>query len=250
MSEQFLIEPNIPQNKVKTVFAYCDDDKLKNIFEQLSIKVIEPIRNYKLDAPIGLHADVLANYIGNSKFFVDKNQSDLIKFLYNNIANVNIVDNVKSPYPQDCLLNFVDIGDYIICNRKIIPNAILEKISNKCIIDVSQGYSKCSVCVVKKNVIITDDISIYNAVSKYKEITSLYVEKGDVKIEKFDYGFIGGCCGLIDKDLLLFNGDLSLHTNYKEIADFLKKSNVKFIDIKGKPLTDIGSILPITEEVI
>ena len=250
MSEQFLIVPNIPQNKVKTVFTSCDDNKLKILFETLSIKVINPNRNCNLDTPVSLHADILANYIGNNEFYIDVNQNSLLNFVVSNKGIVNVVDNIKSPYPDDCLLNFVDIGDFIICNKKIIPNAILEKINNKCIIDVSQGYSKCSVCVVKKNVIITDDISIHNAVSKYDAVKSLYIEKGSVSIEKYNYGFIGGCCGLIDKDLLLFNGDLSLHTNHKEIVDFLKMNNVKYFDIKGKILTDIGSILPITEEVI
>lgn len=250
MSERFLTEPNIPQNKVKTVFAQIDDNALKNIFDNLSIKVIEPERNKDLDASISLHADILANHIGGSEFYIDKNQVALCDYISDNNGNVNLIKNIKSPYPHDCLLNFVDIGDYVICNKKIMLNTMLEKFDNKCIIDVSQGYSKCSVSVVKKNVIITDDISIYSAVSKYNEIITLYVEKGSVNIEKYNYGFIGGSCGLIDKDLLLFNGDLSLHTNYKEIVDFFEANNVKYIDIKGKLLTDIGSILPITEEVI
>jgi len=248
LSERFLIEPGIPQSKVKTVFAQCDDKALRFVFDNLSIKVIEPMVNRKLETPIGLHADVLINNTSNSEFFIDKNQKVLIDFLYKNGAKVNIIENIKSPYPQDCLLNFVNIGDFIICNKKIIPDTILEKISNKCIIDVNQGYSKCSVCVVKKNVIITDDIAIHSKVSKYSEISSLYVEKGSVNIEKYNYGFIGGCCGLIDKDLLLFNGDLSLHINHKDILKFLEKNNVKYVDIKGKPLNDIGSIIPITEE--
>jgi len=76
----------------------------------------------------------------------------------------------------------------------------------------------------------------------------LLIEKGSVHINKYDYGFIGGCCGLIDKNTLLFNGDLLLHSDFDKIKKFLYDNNVNFIDIKGKRLTDIGSIIPITEK--
>ena len=96
--------------------------------------------------------------------------------------------------------------------------------------------------------IITDDISIYNAVSQYDDIKSLLVEKGSVNILKYDYGFIGGCCGLVDKNVLLFNGDITSHSDFDKIKNFLYDNEVKYIDIKGKPLTDIGSIIPIMEK--
>ena len=52
---------------------------------------------------------------------------------------------------------------------------------------------------------------------------------------------------MIDKTLLLFNGDLSLHSDFDKIKNFLYDNDIKYIDIKGKPLTDIGSIIPIME---
>lgn len=248
MKERFLKNPNLPQCKVTTVFANCDDNALKSAFEKLSVKVMDVIQNELLDAPVSQHVDILANYVGKSTFLVDKNQKELCRFIENNDGKTVIIDNIKSPYPNDCLLNFADIGDYIICNKAILSQEILELLPDKQIIDVKQGYSKCSVCICKHNTVITDDISIFNALSRYDNIKSLFVEKGSVHIEKYDYGFIGGCCGLVDKDLLLFNGDLSTHTDFDKIKNFLYDNGVSYIDIKGKPLTDIGSIIPITEK--
>ncbi len=248
MSERFLKNPNLPSNKVTTVFANVDDFALKTLFDDLSIKVVSVQQNPLLDEPVSRHADILANYVGKS-YLVDKNQKELCNFIEKNGGKTVIVDNIKSPYPDDCLLNFADIGDYIICNKSILTQEILNELPNKTLIDTKQGYSKCSVCIVKRNAIITDDISVYNAVSQYDNINSLLVEKGSVHIEKYDYGFIGGCCGLIDKDLILFNGDLSSHTNFDKIEKFLYDNDVKYIDIKNKPLTDIGSIIPIFENV-
>lgn len=247
MNERFLNNPNLPDNKVTTVFAYCDDIALKKLFNDFSIKAVNVIENTLLDYPVRKHADILANYVGKSRFLTDKNQEELCAFLENQCGKWVLIDDIKSPYPNDCLLNFVDIGDYIICNKSILTEEIVKQLPKKPIIDVKQGYSKCSVCICKRNTIITDDISIHKAVSQYGDINSLYVEKGSVHIEKYNYGFIGGCCGLIDKDLLLFNGDLQTHTNFDKIEKFLYDNGVNYIDIKGKPLTDIGSIIPIME---
>ena len=248
MSEKFLNNPNTPDNKVTTVFADIDDFALKNIFDELSIKVVQVAENSLLDTPVSRHADILGNYVGKSTFLVDKNQDELCNFIKNNNGKTVIIENIKSPYPNDCLLNFADIGDYIICNKSILTEKIAEFIPQKEIIDVKQGYSKCSVCICKRNTIITDDISIYNAVSQYDDIKSLLVEKGSVNILKYDYGFIGGCCGLVDKNVLLFNGDITSHSDFDKIKNFLYDNEVKYIDIKGKPLTDIGSIIPIMEK--
>lgn len=248
MNERFLNNPNLPDNKVTTVFAYCDDIALKKRFNDYSVKVVNVIENTLLDSPVSKHADILTNYVGKSRFFTDKNQEELCTFLENNSGKWVLIDDIKSPYPNDCLLNFVDIGDYIICNKSILTEEIVKQLPKKTIIDVKQGYCKCSVCICKRNTIITDDISIHNAVSQYDNINSLLVEKGSVHIKKYNYGFIGGCTGLIDKDLLLFNGDLQTHTNFNKIENFLYDNGVNYIDIKGKPLTDVGSIIPIMEK--
>ena len=247
MSERFLNNPNLPENKVTTVFANVDDIALKKAFDDLSIKVVNVIENPFLDTPVSRHADILGNYVGKSTFLADKHQIELCRFVEDNNGKSVIIENIKSPYPNDCLLNFADIGDYIICNKSILTDEIVELLSKKTIIDVKQGYSKCSVCICGYNTILTDDKSVYNAVLQYDNINSLLIEKGSVHINKYDYGFIGGCCGLINKNVLLFNGDLSLHSDFDKIKKFLYDNNVNYIDIKGKPLTDIGSIIPIME---
>ena len=247
MKVRFLKNPNLPGNKVTTVYADIDNIALKNVFNNLSIEVVNVNENSFLDAPVSRHADILINYIGKSTFLSDKHQIELCKFIEDNNGKSVIIDNIKSPYPNDCLLNFADIGDYIICNKSIMSERIVDLLPDKTIIDVKQGYSKCSVCICGHNSIITDDKSVYNAVFQYDNLNSLLIEKGSVHINKYSYGFIGGCCGLIDKNLLLFNGDLSLHSDFDKIKNFLYDNNVNYIDIKGKPLTDIGSIIPIME---
>ena len=247
MSEKFLNNPNLPNKRVTSVFAYVDDIALKRLFNDLGINVISVSENPLLDSPVSRHADILANYVGKSTFMIDKHQTEFCRYIDNNGGYYNLIENIKSPYPEECLLNFADIGDYIICNKSLLTEEITRFLPSKTIIDVKQGYSKCSVCICKRNTIITDDISIYNALLQYNNIKSLLVEKGSVNIVKYNYGFIGGCCGLIDKNILLFNGELSRHSDFDKIKKFLYDNDIKYIDIKGKTLTDIGSIIPIME---
>ena len=52
----------------------------------------------------------------------------------------------------------------------------------------------------------------------------------------------------MNKDILFFNGDLSTHSDFDKIKNFLYDNGINYIDIKSKPLTDIGSIIPIMEK--
>lgn len=245
MKGKFIKNPNLPENDASVVIAANGDKSLLNALSQKSIKVLTTVQKPDLDVPVSNHGDILVHHICNSTFIVDESQKAIINYLTKRNCNLEIINSVCSPYPADCLLNCADIGDYLICKPAITHPAILSK--GKTIIYVRQGYAKCSVCVIGRNKIITDDISIYNAVKPFEDIKVLLIETGSIKIKKYDYGFIGGCSGLIGKNKLFFNGDLSTHKNYKDICNFLNEHNVAYFDIKNKPLTDVGSIIPIIE---
>lgn len=245
MNDKFLENPNLPRNDVSVVVAANCDKSLLKAFSDKSIKVFLTDVKAVLDSPMSFHADILVHHLGGKSFIIDKSQKTVIQHLTEYNCDIEFVTSVCSPYPNDCLLNCADIGDYLICNTAITHPSILN--THKIVINVRQGYSKCSVCIADRNTIITDDASVYNAVKPFDDIKCLLIEKGSVVIEKYDYGFIGGCSGLIGKNKLFFNGDLSTHKNYKEIYEFLSENNIAYFDIKNKPLTDIGSILPIIE---
>ncbi len=249
MIERFIENPNLPQDNVKVVISSLSDNSLVNALNEKSIKVL-PIKSKSLlDAPVSSHADILIHHLGGKDFIADSGQTKIIDFLGRNGGNVITTNKIKSPYPFDCVLNCVDIGDYLICRKAVTNEKILNYANShkKTVIDVKQGYSKCSVCVAARNTLITDDVSIFQSANKYADIKALLVEKGSVAIKKYDYGFIGGCSGLIGKNHLFFNGDLSSHKNFFEILKFLEENNIIYSDIKNKPLTDVGSILPIIE---
>lgn len=242
--------PNLPKSKVTYAAVSDYSPLLLKKLEELNIKALITQRSNCLSSEICYHSDMLLLNFAEGVVLIDESQkNNIVNYLTMGYRAEFLKNRVMSLYPTDSLLNTVVIGDKIICNPDTADKQILEfaaKADYK-LISVNQGYTKCSVCVVNDNAIITDDESIYNACSK-KGIDTLYISKGSVKLDGYDYGFIGGCTGLIDKNKLLFNGDINYHKDCNKIIDFLNTYNVYPVIIENEPLYDIGSILPLCEE--
>lgn len=245
MNSTFLINPNLPSNDVTDALVSNGDSGLISTLADLGINSLEMRQSPNLDRFCANHSDILAYHLGNGRFIVDKTAVNAFENY-----NISEIVNVCSPYPNDCILNAADTGDYIICNSKITHKSILKSAEkqNKQIINVNQGYAKCSVCIVKRNTVITDDMSIYQECEKVGGVSVLLVSKGSVALKGQNYGFLGGASGLIGENKLFFNGDLTYHKDYLAIKQFLGYHNVKYTDIKNKPLTDVGSIIPINQK--
>lgn len=243
--------PNIPKGRVRTVVVGTDDPLLINTLETHGISVIKTVESPNLDKRVSRHTDMLLLNIAPKELLMDSTQkSNLVKFLTIGYSVKELNSKVSSPYPKDSALNTVVLGDKLIYCPTAGCNNTLDyayKYGYK-LIAVKQGYVKCSVCPLDCNTAITDDESIYKALSK-NGIDCLLINKGSVQLSGFEYGFIGGCTGLIDKDKLLFNGDISFHSDSIIIERFLSEHGITPIIIKGRPLTDIGSIIPLCEEI-
>lgn len=240
--------PNIPQSEV-TVVAVSDaaDEALFHKLSELNIKVIKTLRSDHINV-IDFHTDLFLLNLFNGTLLIDESQKEsFVKYLTIGYK-LKEISGIKSPYPSDCGLNCVVMGDKLICNISTIHPAVLSfaEDNHYNIIKVNQGYTKCSVCVINNNALITDDESIYCSCQN-NQIDSILISKGSIRLNGFDYGFIGGCTGLIDKNKLLFNGDINYHKDCNKIIDFLNKYKVEPVVIKNRPLTDIGSVIPLCE---
>ncbi len=158
-------------------------------------------------------------------------------------------NSIRSPYPYDCGLCCVILGNTCIANINTIDPAIKKYCSAKCIkmIHVNQGYTKCSVAVVDENSIITSDHGISDVLSRagYDVLT---ISDGFIRLKGYDTGFIGGCCGYIDNNTLAFWGDINNHPDHLIIKDYLSKKGKKYINISDtEELTDYGSLIPLKQ---
>lgn len=254
---RLLSKPLLPESKIKTVFMSGKNNEFISVLsEDYDIDVIKAGENKNLDKQISDHADCNLVQIENTFFISDLNyKNKIVNYLtsksVNTLNNINIdliSDVVKSPYPDDVKLNVKTIGNSIICNSDYISTDIKRFITDKqiSIIHANQGYSACSSIVLNNNALITDDESIYRSSIRYG-IDTLLISKGSVKLNGYDYGFIGGTCGMIDKNLLAFTGNLSMHTDYVNIIAFFNKYNIDYVELRKGPLIDIGGIIPLFE---
>lgn len=247
---KYIEKPNLPQNPVAAVAISCTAGESIKKLSEFGIKAYEINHNMHLPIPVNSHADLQLLHVGNNDIFCQCEhlcigESEL-KFYIGKISAP-----IGNRYPDDVRLNCAFIGNKIICNEKTIAKEILDFAYNNdySIINVNQGYTKCSICIVNENAVITDDESIFAAAGKFLNDV-LFISKGSIGLRGYNYGFIGGCCGKIDKDKLAFNGELMSHRDFNNIIDFLNRNNIECIELCQGRLEDIGGILPLYEYIL
>lgn len=243
-------KPNLPDTRIKCA-VIGDYPQIESALNGLKIETVKLSKCCHLTAPVCRHADMLCCHLGATKILLERSQIDAAEKLNEFGFAPEFIDlstDVKNHYPFDVLLNAAFAGDNLIANTGTVSDIILKyAIQNGYrIINVKQGYTKCSVCVVNEEAIITDDTTIKSACDE-NGFDALLVEKGSVKLDGHAYGFIGGCTGLIDKDCLAFCGDIDRHSDAHKIKDFLKKHGVRPLSLFDGDLIDVGGILPIAE---
>ena len=240
----FLKEPNLPDSKVMHAVVSPQYPQVISALNESDIIPITVSAGENVLYTLRYHTDMLFSYLGNGAFAVERNQAHLrIELEKLGLDCVFGGVELKSDYPYDISLNSCIIGKYIICKSKNTPDFVK---NGRTVIDVKQGYAKCSCVPVDENSLITDDLSIYSAATDYG-LDCLLVKKGSVRLDGFDTGFIGGCCGKLAKDTLAFCGELTTHTDYMQIDSFLRERKVYPYPLFGGELIDIGSVIPITQ---
>ena len=201
-----------------------------------------------LAEPMSTHPDMLI-FIGFGSIVCHEYYYKCNKSLIDSIAHNSSLelivscDEISSSYPLDARFNACVVGNSLLCNTKNVSKHILGAATKHGanIIHVNQGYAKCSTLVVDDESIITSDIGIHNAVQG-SSINSLLISVGNVALDPYEYGFIGGASGT-SHDTIYFCGNLDLHPDYKKIISFISERGKKCVFLPFKKLTDMGSIL-------
>lgn len=246
---KFIKSSFIPDKKIN--LALVDNrityDMIKKLNE-LNIDIIKSIKCSETYNAISSHPDINLIKLNYENILVSPNLYDeydkiLTPLGFNLIKGKSIID---SKYPHNIAYNAVILGDKVIHNFNYTDENLLEFIekNNLTKIHVKQGYCKCSTCIVDENSIITSDKGIYNEAKKHN-IDSLLIENGHIDLFELNYGFIGGCSGLISENTLVFFGDINKHPNFLEIEQFVKSKNKSILSLSEEKLLDLGSLIPL-----
>ncbi len=242
---KFTDTPNLPKSRVKSAVIGDSYGEICDELIKLGIETIRLKPDYRFLPGLESHADMQVFNAGNGNFYINSIQEELCEIINKRGGSIIKIDfPQKALYPEDVLLNAAIVDKYLICNKNTVSRKILDYKDFE-IIDVHQGYSKCSVCPVNSEAIITDDISIYNDVKGSLDV--LLITKGDIVLRGFNYGFIGGASFKIDNDILAFTGQVKTHRDSDKIKSFLNNHSVNILELNNSELTDIGGIIQLTE---
>ncbi len=153
-------------------------------------------------------------------------------------------DSVGHKYPDTCRFNAVGVGDLLIHNLKYTDEKIRElygKISTKSVqLNVNQGYTRCNLLALDERNFITSDFGIKKVLEENGR-NVFYVDPHQIALPGHDHGFFPGCCGLVD-DFVVVCGSLKHLKECKELKKFIRRNNMKIIELYDGELIDVGSI--------
>ena len=237
--------PNLPKRGITLAAVSVGAEKAKEYLLSRGISAFDILPCAAITDGTAAHADLHLLHLGGRKIILSREQCNNAEKLIEMGFDVQVLGTpLGDKYPADVPLNAALFGNYAILNPKTVCKNI--DFSGRSLIPVRHGYTKCSVVPVTESAIITDDVSMASA-SQKSGLAVLLVSKGDVILPGREYGFIGGCCGLIAPDIMLFNGSLASHKDGEKIRTFLSSFGVRAEEAGDFQLTDIGSILPLAE---
>lgn len=213
------------------------DSRFLDIAEKLWGKRHEIIPSFacsNLQEPVSSHPDMTITPVDDVFVCCPESYEHYKKYLGDKL--IKGTKKLSPHYPDDIAYNVLIYKNIALGKIEdldpILKDVLTEK--NIKLIDVNQGYAKCSSAVCGEGVITADE-GIYNALIK-NGINALKISEGHVKLKGYNYGFIGGATGIIDGKMTFF-GDVRRHPDYLKIKKFCD-----FCYIEEFELTDVGTI--------
>ena len=247
----FVTDPNLPIRCTSIIIGEKYSGFFDKPLESLSIEPIYVPDNPYISEKLSGHCDLSVFHAGENRLFLAPNLngsrfSDKVREKGVEIEYLPV--NQGKIYPNDAQLNACAVGKNLICNINTLSPEIVNYFTSKGtnIISCRQGYTRCSVCVVDDNSIITSDRGAASACSS-AGMNVLQISPGNIDLPGYEYGFIGGSAFKISADKLAFTGNLNMHPDRNKIFDFLKFRNVEPVFLTENPVFDIGSAVPLTE---
>lgn len=245
----FLKAACIPESPVSMAVVSDVKKYITDELERLGIRTIYSDKLSGISGAERFHADMGFCYAGEGHIYAACNSSPAVRARLREEGL--IIHETKLPITAAVpSLNVRILNNKLLCCTRTADSELLRNYAdrNYSILHTNQRYTACSCAVINGNALITSDESVYRLCPK-NDIDVLKISPSHIELEGYSYGFIGGCCGLIAKDMLAFSGDISAHPDYENIKSFSANHNVSLLSLSDKPLYDIGGILPIKEKL-
>lgn len=219
---------------------------IRDYIKSLGYTVVMLPKQENIYDEISSHVDIFFSKIGENLIYskdVKIEDLDLTKCIEG-------YKKASGSYPDDTPYNVCILGKTCVCNLKNVDKKVMEVLNscNYSVIEVKQGYTRCSIAKTSENSCITTDRGIYNKLIK-QNIDCLYIEENNIKLLKDGKisnmkGFIGGCTALLGNKFIIF-GDIDKLESKEKIKEHINKYNLELIDFKGLEVLDLGGIMEV-----
>ncbi len=229
-----IVDSRIPRDAECALSVYAD-------------KIVKLPPCSRLQAPVSAHPDMLV-FITDRQIITGKRYFEENRAIFHELSllcgreTVVAGTELALNYPSDVKFNGFTAGGRIFGLASALSETVLAwaKKASIPVVNIRQGYAKCSTCVVTENAVITEDASIERAMLE-NGIDVLRVTSGQVALDGYDCGFIGGASGA-DSENVYFCGDVSQHPDFDEIESFCRCHGKNCVSLGMGRLYDIGTI--------
>jgi len=234
------MKPNLHLKKAELCIVSKKEKDIIRSLENFGIRCIAMKPTEGFSTSVGSHPDLFFLPVNNKIFLASNADSNVSYQLIDSGFDLIYVNDIAEGYPTETKLNIALVGKYAVCRRANVPDIVIECLisSGFTVINQKQGYSRCSICVVDSESIITSDKGIYNATMD--KINTLLIGAGGILLDGFDYGFIGGASVKLSDNVIGFFGRIEDHADYENIRDFCSNRGVEVLSLVDTPLRDIG----------
>lgn len=249
---RFVSTPHFPVCCSGLIYGKRYAEFLEAPLQTLRIESILMPDNPDIDPRLAGHADLSLLHLGEQHLAAALylEGSDLSERLRRAGANLIIPQlPYRREYPFDAQLNLCIAGEKVILNPITAAGEVVDYLTNFGVSDFifcRQGYTRCAVCLVDREGVITSDRGIAKAMES-SGMDILLISQGHIWLEGYPYGFIGGASFKISSERLAFTGRLDRHPDCDRILKFLQKYDIEPIFLTSEPAFDIGSAIPIFE---
>ncbi len=221
-----IVAENFPEDSAEKLKAYGE--------------VVRTRANKNLLKGLDTHTDILVHPLPSGELVVDRDNFEYYKKILPDKKILPSHSSLSKKYPKDVPLNAFTFKKNFIHNLKYTDKFLLDyyKESGYDLVNIKQGYAKCS-SLVTDDFIITSDGGIYESLRDFIPIYK--IDHKQIKLQNFNYGFIGGATGVLGKKIF-FTGDFCYHSSHEEILKIIKKYNYEIEILSKDPIEDFGSI--------
>ena len=223
----------------KIIVSNCATSMFFELLEKENFDYIKSLNNEKFNINYNDHIDLSVLKIDDDIYI----ESSVFDYYSKYLSGFNLkkvdVSNFKN---GEMVLNIAKNKKYFFHNEKFTTKEIFEKLkTNREYLKINQGYANCSM-ICFENHIITSDEGVYKTL-KAKNIDVELVTNEGIILKGYKNGFIGGTCGFVSDDILLFYGDVTKYRDYDIIKRVADEENVKILYPKGEAFVDLGGII-------